>query len=1053
MNWGLLGLEPTKDKKAITAAYREKLAHTNPEDKPEEFKALRAAYEEALKLADQTEEAPARDESPVGLWMEQVHALYNDFARRIDPVCWEQLLESDVCAALDTRPAAEEALLRFLMQDFYIPQAVWQTLDRAFFWSERREELYETYPRDFVDFAVMNGIRYPGGLAYDLFTPGVNAADCDEYRRLYYQADRVAPAEMPPILAQMDALSESHPYGEMLHYFLMLENGETEKALEGYKKLALAYPDDGKLQLEWAGQCMNLKNWQEAETYIRRALEIRPENTYAKQMLATNLFNQKQYDAAKELLYQVIDAAGGDQKRIGELHRLLQGWNDEIILELEQQTAADPDNMQLKVNLGWCYLQNEQSEKALQLCQSIDPDYEDQYDYHNLYGKVAYSLNDFDTALVHLQKTEDILRAMQPDGTEKTATRIDSLPEKLQMQGSCLLSLGQNDKAVEKYEQAVQLSPDDPEVLTHMGRMLCFIKDHARAAQVFKHLTDVMPDSYHGFYLLAQTAFDLGQDRDAFDAVNRALELEGGDLGVYILKMRILLRNGAWDGVRDVLEFLHQNGINDEINTLWCEAQLTEDGDGDKEKALQMYRDLAVRVENGEMLDEPSDLYYRLLCLEGEKLDATKAEDRTKMLALAEKSLSYNENNYPCLDYKAWLLKRDDQREAALELYHRLETISRRTMNVEQELAELYYKDLSRDADKSLHYYKLLLEENEHPNFLFYAGTCCRYLGLYEEGERYFLRLQELTPDSLDGYNGLSYLYDVMKRYEDALLQANKVIEIIQSRQGDDASYYYHKARILRRLNRPAEAMAVIDELTLKYGNEDVYQEKFEICCQFGMWEQAEALLKEWRKKGVKKNAQKAAAIELKLLMGKTEKAKVDLLLGSGKLNAYDSDRLNLMLGELTGSEAAQVKILQKRLDANKNDHTHELMNMAQVQWYSGHCDKAREYAAKALEQLNELIPKNKKYEALYRSRRCLVLAILGRFDEAEAELDAVYALPLCENCNYCSCKDADVFKANIEEIRGNYARALALYREGADRWHDDVDFVSGENRMKRKGL
>lgn len=46
--------------------------HTNPEEKPEEFKALRAAYEEALRSADQEDSAPVRDESPVGLWMEQV---------------------------------------------------------------------------------------------------------------------------------------------------------------------------------------------------------------------------------------------------------------------------------------------------------------------------------------------------------------------------------------------------------------------------------------------------------------------------------------------------------------------------------------------------------------------------------------------------------------------------------------------------------------------------------------------------------------------------------------------------------------------------------------------------------------------------------------------------------------------------------------------------------------------------------------------------------------------------------------------------------------------
>ena len=80
MDWTILGIGPTDDKKAITAAYRAKLKVTNPEDKPEEFKALRAAYEEALRLADQP--APEVDESPVGRWMAQVEAVYNDRSGR-----------------------------------------------------------------------------------------------------------------------------------------------------------------------------------------------------------------------------------------------------------------------------------------------------------------------------------------------------------------------------------------------------------------------------------------------------------------------------------------------------------------------------------------------------------------------------------------------------------------------------------------------------------------------------------------------------------------------------------------------------------------------------------------------------------------------------------------------------------------------------------------------------------------------------------------------------------------------------------------------------------
>lgn len=75
MNWILLGIEPTKDKKAITSAYRAQLVHTNPEDKPEEFKELRAAYEEAMRLADQDERSSICETDPVNLWLQRIRDL------------------------------------------------------------------------------------------------------------------------------------------------------------------------------------------------------------------------------------------------------------------------------------------------------------------------------------------------------------------------------------------------------------------------------------------------------------------------------------------------------------------------------------------------------------------------------------------------------------------------------------------------------------------------------------------------------------------------------------------------------------------------------------------------------------------------------------------------------------------------------------------------------------------------------------------------------------------------------------------------------------------
>ena len=71
----ILGIEQTKDERALKNAYRDKLAVTNPEDDPEGFKRLRTAYEEACRYvrtpdAEENEEAEPtlEDDTPAGQW-------------------------------------------------------------------------------------------------------------------------------------------------------------------------------------------------------------------------------------------------------------------------------------------------------------------------------------------------------------------------------------------------------------------------------------------------------------------------------------------------------------------------------------------------------------------------------------------------------------------------------------------------------------------------------------------------------------------------------------------------------------------------------------------------------------------------------------------------------------------------------------------------------------------------------------------------------------------------------------------------------------------------
>ena len=233
MDWSLLGIAPTKNKKEITAAYRERVKVTNPEDQPEAFMALRAAYEEALRLASEQDA-----EGPVERWLEKLQQLYGNFRLRQQPDAWEILLSDPVCAQADTREAVQAGLLEFLKEHYYLPRPVWQVLEDTYHFHDRREELYETLAEAFVDNVLLGWTEQEFGLPAKLFRPGTNAEACDEYIRQYYDAFRVPLDALRGLLDQLEALPEQHPYGEILRYNWCKDMGQDAKALAGWEKLA-----------------------------------------------------------------------------------------------------------------------------------------------------------------------------------------------------------------------------------------------------------------------------------------------------------------------------------------------------------------------------------------------------------------------------------------------------------------------------------------------------------------------------------------------------------------------------------------------------------------------------------------------------------------------------------------------------------------------------------------------------------------------------------------------------------------------------------------------
>ena len=1055
MDWQVLGIEPTKDKKTIAMAYRLKLRQTNPEDKPEEFKALRAAYEAAMALADQEDAEPVPDESPVGRWIEAVANLYGDYASRINLECWKPLLTSDVCCGLDTRPGAEEALLKFLLENYFMPQAVWKLLDETFGFSQRKEELYEVWPREFIDHAVLAGMRLQPALAYELFTPGVNAMDCDTYRRLYFKASQIPLKDVGPILEQIHGLSEHHPYGELLRYQYFIECGQTQEGKDGISRLAAEYPDCPLLLLAWAEICQEDGNTEEAEKIAAHILEIAPEYIGAKVVYAKCLASKQQYHEAKKIAYEILHASGNNPELCEQMAQLMGAWNERLIREREERYAENPNDADNAIELCWCYAQNERVEEALALAAKIDPACDDGFAYHNLMGKLYHNTGKFSEALEHLLAVEEILRNLSEDGTDETQKRRARLPEMLQFQGNCLMKLGRSREAKEKFAEVLVLAPEDLEVLATMGKLLFASGEYSEAVEVFQRLLEISSGEWVAEMLMAMCLYRLRRDIEAFDAVNRAITIQNSNLLLYALKMQILVRNQFYDEVHEVLKFLKETNAPEHISIEFIRAELLQLEKKDTKGALRQYHAIRKRVESGEDLMWTTELYYHIADLTATEQNISGEETRKTVLEIIDKGLSYNEYDDDLLSYKAWVFKKGGLEQEAIVIYQKILQKNPNSVTALRGLADLYFENYWENAAEALFYYEKLLEFQKTAELYYNAANCKRILGDPEGARCYYLKELEINEDDLEAYQGLAHLAAAKGDYRESLDLLDQALSITEKYGQFNSCIVEDKARILRRLGRYEDALNFVQEAVKRYHFDSSLILEFDICCQFGLWDRAKQVLNRRKRVESADPLWVEGNVRLNLLQEKLFVASLFLCVPKYKqyfeqLQDVWLQDLRVQMADLEGRYDRMVQVLNRRLKRDSQDDL-AMLNLAYAYWQMGKTDAAKGAAQRALALQDNMLRGNVTDAARYRSRRSLALAILGRTEEARAELAHTRKSPLCDACVYGSCKDADIYEALIEEILGNKELAKKLYAAGRKKWPDDLDFIAGEIRMKKK--
>lgn len=138
----------------------------------------------------------------------------------------------------------------------------------------------------------------------------------------------------------------------------------------------------------------------------------------ANRRLAVWYWEQGQLQLSKECINVLLGFPMDE-----EVQKLVDAVNAAMEQELEQTLAASPDSIKTRLELGWCYLQDERTDEALALMEGIQPCPEQEKDYCNLMGKVYYYAKDYEKAVPMINRWLVLLTEQMPESLEKKMIR------------------------------------------------------------------------------------------------------------------------------------------------------------------------------------------------------------------------------------------------------------------------------------------------------------------------------------------------------------------------------------------------------------------------------------------------------------------------------------------------------------------------------------------------------------------------------------------------------------------------------------------------------
>ena len=671
--WDILGISETKDVEKLKIAYRNQLKTTNPEDDPQGFMELRKAYEEALKLASVSEEETSDEEiqcsDELKDLFQQLQEIYNDFDQRIDEQKWVSLFDRDEFVSLDTSSDALDLLLRFLMVYYYLPKNIWRIINDTFYIDEKRKELSEKYPREFIEYIICNS-KYDDILNYYLFDG--DASLFDTFIRKYYRLDELIrhrkTDKTDKLIEELEEMDVYHPYLLMckLRCGIQKLNGEKneeiiEEIFADAMLLCEEFPDDILINTNCGDIALFNEDYENAKIYYEKANELNPDSYIVKSKMADIAFHLGEFVKSRDLYMDLLKINNYDNNVRAGMVRA----NQSIIDDIKQKLKDDPDNIELKLEMSWSYYQSFSFKEAVNLLESFEPTEDKVFEYNNVKGRSYLCILEYDKALECFFKWKESIENLPDDDTEDVLSKKKRYEYVNFLIGDCYLKLGQYEKAKEYIDRA--LSKDHEEIILSYEancELMYKRKEYDECIKACEKLLEYGERNYIAYEYMAKAYDKLDYVKETLIACERAINVYPYVADPYVKEIDLYLRFNQIDDAQNVLKrYLKLDIESDKITHKKASILIYEKK---YEKALAILSELSVKCklyQDETDIDSLEYVYYDIgFCCE-------KMGRYQETITAYEQVIEINPENPRIYGKLAYVYHKLHKYKTAIELY------------------------------------------------------------------------------------------------------------------------------------------------------------------------------------------------------------------------------------------------------------------------------------------------------------------------------------------------------------------------------------------------